>query len=87
LDYFKQLKKVRQNKKNILKLKISKKESIFLIRFSYARFADDWILITNGPELMVKEIKEKFTNRLNVNLRLELDTGKNHDNRYSKKKS
>jgi group II intron reverse transcriptase/maturase len=87
LDYFKQLKKVRQNKKNILKLKISKKENSLLIRFAYVRFADDWILITNGSELLVKEIKEKFTNWLNVNLSLELDTEKTSITDIRKRKS
>lgn len=73
LDYLKQLKKIRINKKNMLKLKTSKKEDSLLIRFAYTRFADDWILITNGPETMIKEIKKDFTDWLDKNLDFKLD--------------
>lgn len=32
-----------------------------ILRFFYVRYADDWILITNAPEIMVKQLKTLYT--------------------------
>ena len=87
LTYLEQLNKIKTNKKNILKLKISKKKSSLLIRFKYTRFANNWILITNKPQKIIREIKENFTHWLDNNLAFKLDPEKALKTDLKKEKS
>lgn len=46
------------------------------IRFSYTRYADDWIFLTNASRERVEEWKGKFANWITENLRLSLNLEK-----------
>jgi len=71
----KDIKSMRENKKLVLTSRAVKENSL-LIRFAYVRYADDWLLLTNGPEEMVIQLKEYFTTWLKEKLQWTLDDRK-----------
>lgn len=40
-----------------------------ILRFRYARYADDWIIITNAPKEIVKQLKQEYSKFLKEQLR------------------
>lgn len=46
------------------------------IKFFYVRYADDWIILTNGSKEIANIIKEKISNFLNESLKLKLSPSK-----------
>jgi len=72
LDKYKQLKqnyeKLNKLQKITPRLNLSRK----IIRFTYTRYADDWIFSTNASEKYTKRFKELFSNWIEKNLNLEL---------------
>jgi retron-type reverse transcriptase len=47
-----------------------------VLRYSYARYADDWILLGNFPKLLAIKIKKDFAEWLDTNLSAKLSTEK-----------
>jgi retron-type reverse transcriptase len=80
------IKKLRENKKLMLKNPNSK-ASRKTIRFSYSRYADDFILLTNSNFEEIANIKKIITNWLRNTLFLELDEKKTLTTDLSKSKA
>jgi retron-type reverse transcriptase len=66
---------IRESKKEKLKAK-SKRASSLLVRFAYSRYADDWIILTNGKSYLLEQLKNEVTEYLWDNLKLKLDQEK-----------
>nr|WAK85009.1 hypothetical protein [Amicula sp. isolate GU52X-4 cfCalB7] len=76
LNKYKELvKEKRQAKKKILHVQyIDRKRK--LLTFSYTRYADDWIILTNANEEVCEKIKKLLANILRTELKLELSNEK-----------
>jgi group II intron reverse transcriptase/maturase len=66
---------MRDSKKEKMRV-TSKSPSSLLLRFAYSRYADDWIILTNGKEQLLKQIKDEITEFLWNELKLKLDQDK-----------
>ena len=67
--------KMRENKKRLIQINSVRKNSL-LIRFSYSRYADDFILISNAPEETMKRKKKEISEWLEEELKMKLDSEK-----------
>jgi hypothetical protein len=74
-DLFKSIKSMRllRHEKNKISTKHPNKKILYML---YVRYADDWILLTNGDNNLAKEIKEKITHFLKEELFLTLSSEK-----------
>ena len=77
---------MRKNKSELLRTR-SGRDCKRLIRFSYIRYADDWILLTNAKQDIVLEIKEKCSKWLMEELGFQLDHDKTRITNLDKKKA
>lgn len=68
-------KRMRDSKKAMLKVEAKDKASL-LARFTYIRYADDWIILTNTQKKDVQNLKEYCSKWLKEMLHLELDEDK-----------
>jgi group II intron reverse transcriptase/maturase len=71
----KQTQIMRDSKKEKMRA-VSKSPSSLLLRFAYSRYADDWIILTNGKRQLLEQIKGEVMNYLWDNLKLKLDQDK-----------
>jgi hypothetical protein len=69
------IEKIRKSKKEQLRT-VGKLKDSLKIRFTYNRYADDWIIITNGKRKIIENIKEMISEILRKELNLELDQDK-----------
>lgn len=69
------IERIRDSKKRQLKT-VGKLKDTLKIRMEYARYADDWIIITNAKKETVVELKKWITSWLQENLKLQLDQEK-----------
>ena len=77
---------MRKSKSKLLRTR-SGRDSKRLIRFSYIRYADDWILFTNAKRDIVLEIKEKCSKWLIKELGFQLDNDKTRITNLDKEKA
>lgn len=76
LNYIREQTRImRESKKEKLRV-TSKSANSLLLRFAYSRYADDWIILTNGKEKLLKQLKDELTNYLWDNLKLKLNQDK-----------
>ena len=76
LEKINQLRKtIRISKTQMLSERSMRMNSI-IIRFSYTRYADDWIILTNGRKELVIEMKKDIQTWLRTHLKFELDEKK-----------
>jgi retron-type reverse transcriptase len=71
-DYQKRLKKLSMVRAKLPSLRTDKR----LIKIIYIRYADDWIIITNGKRQVAERLKEKINIWLKENLKLNLSPTK-----------
>jgi len=77
---------MRKSKSKLLRTR-SGRDCKRLIRFTYIRYADDWILLTNAKRDIVLEIKEKCSNWLVEELGFQLDRDKTRVTNLDKEKA
>jgi len=77
---------MRKNKSELLRTR-SGRDCRRLIRFSYIRYADDWILFTNAKQDIVLEIKKKCSKWLMEELGFQLDQNKTRITNLDKEKA
>lgn len=77
---------MRKNKSELLRIR-SGRDCKRLIRFTYIRYADDWILLTNAKRDIVLEIKEKCSEWLMKELGFQLDHDKTRITNLDKEKA
>jgi group II intron reverse transcriptase/maturase len=80
------LKQIEKDKKLQLTLP-NKNRAKRLLRISYCRYADDWILLTNLKETEVEVLKKRLTEWLRNELKFELDQEKTYTTNLRKGKA
>ena len=80
------LKQIEKDKKLQLTLP-SKNKAKQLLRISYCRYADDWILFTNLKKTEVEILKRRLTEWLKDELKFKLDQGKTYITNLKKNKA